>query len=66
MRVRIRKKNEVDEIIKAEDVWEPVGPTPMPELPDLRNWDMRLLKTYKPFYSPSVTYVAYAPLASVT
>jgi acetyl-CoA decarbonylase/synthase complex subunit alpha len=24
----------------------------MPELPDLRNWDMRLLKTYKPFYAP--------------
>ena len=24
----------------------------MPEHPDLRNWDMRLLKTYKPFYAP--------------
>lgn len=46
------RKERVDEIIKAEDKWEPVGHTPMPELPDLRNWDMRLMKTYKPFYSP--------------
>jgi len=46
------RKEHVDEIIKADDKWEPVGHTPMPELPDLRNWDMRLLKTYKPFYAP--------------
>jgi acetyl-CoA decarbonylase/synthase complex subunit alpha len=46
------RKEHVDEIIKADDKWEPVGHTPMPELPDLRNWDMRLMKTYKPFYAP--------------
>jgi acetyl-CoA decarbonylase/synthase complex subunit alpha len=46
------RKDEVNEIIRAEDNWEPVGHTPMPELPDLRNWDMRLMKTYKPFYAP--------------
>ena len=46
------RKDKVNEIIRAEDNWEPVGHTPMPELPDLRNWDMRLLKTYKPFYAP--------------
>ncbi len=46
------RKDEVYKIIKAEDKWEPIGHTPMPELPDLRNWDMRLLKTYKPFYAP--------------
>jgi acetyl-CoA decarbonylase/synthase complex subunit alpha len=46
------RKDTVNEIIRAEDNWEPVGHTPMPELPDLRNWDMRLLKTYKPFYAP--------------
>jgi acetyl-CoA decarbonylase/synthase complex subunit alpha len=46
------RKDKVNEIIRAEDAWEPVGHTPMPELPDLRNWDMRLLKTYKPFYAP--------------
>lgn len=46
------RRETVNEIIRAEDKWEPVGHTPMPELPDLRNWDMRLLKTYKPFYAP--------------
>ena len=46
------KEKEVREIIKADDLWEPVGPTPMPEIKDLRNWDMRLLKTYKPWYAP--------------
>jgi acetyl-CoA decarbonylase/synthase complex subunit alpha len=56
MAVVTKKKNlrqdMVNKIIRAEDKWEPVGHTPMPELPDLRNWDMRLLKTYKPFYAP--------------
>jgi acetyl-CoA decarbonylase/synthase complex subunit alpha len=46
------RKDEVREIIRAEDTWEPIGHTPMPEIPDLRNWDMRLMKTYKPFYAP--------------
>ena len=49
---RRTRKDEVNEIIRAEDAWEPVGHTPMPEFPDLRNWDMRLMKTYKPFYAP--------------
>jgi len=47
-----RKLEEIHEKIKAEIPWEPVGPTPMPEIPDLRQWDMRLLKTYAPFYAP--------------
>ena len=46
------RKDEVNEIIRADDTWEPIGHTPMPEIPDLRNWDMRLMKTYKPFYAP--------------
>lgn len=46
------KRKEIDKIIRAEDNWEPVGPTPMPSLTDLRNWDMRLLDTYEPFYAP--------------
>jgi acetyl-CoA decarbonylase/synthase complex subunit alpha len=46
------RQEQVQGIINADDVWEPVGHTPMPELADLRNWDMRLLKTYKPFYAP--------------
>jgi len=47
-----RKEEEVRQLIKAEIPWEPVGPTPMPGIPDLRSWDMRLLKTYKPWYAP--------------
>jgi len=36
-----------------EEEWEePVGPTPFPEITDLRSWDMRLLKRYRPFYLP--------------
>ncbi|MFC1905206.1 CO dehydrogenase/acetyl-CoA synthase complex subunit alpha [Chloroflexota bacterium] len=46
------RKDTVNEIIREADKWEPVGHTPMPEIPDLRNWDMRLMKTYKPFYAP--------------
>lgn len=38
---------------KVEDDWdEPMGPTPKPELVDLRDWDMKLLNRYEPFYSP--------------
>ncbi|MBM3173927.1 MAG: hypothetical protein FJZ85_09560 [Chloroflexi bacterium] len=46
------RKEHVEKVINADDQWEPLGHTPMPELPDLRNWDMRLMKTYKPFYAP--------------
>jgi acetyl-CoA decarbonylase/synthase complex subunit alpha len=46
------KQKEIDKIIRAEDNWEPIGPTPMPEMSDLRRWDLRLMKTYKPFYAP--------------
>jgi len=36
-----------------EETWEePLGPTPFPTLTTLRNWDMTLLKRYKPFYLP--------------
>lgn len=47
-----RKEAEIRRLIKAEIPWEPVGPTPMPETADLRNWDMRLLQTYRPWYAP--------------
>jgi len=47
-----RKEQEIRELIKADIPWEPVGPTPMPEIPALRAWDMRLLKTYAPWYAP--------------
>jgi acetyl-CoA decarbonylase/synthase complex subunit alpha len=47
-----KKLEEIQHKIKAEIPWEPVGHTPMPEIPDLRSWDMKLLQTYKPFYAP--------------
>jgi acetyl-CoA decarbonylase/synthase complex subunit alpha len=37
----------------AEEAWtEPIGPTPFPSLTALREWDMKLLQRYKPFYLP--------------
>lgn len=46
------RQREINEFIRADDQWEPVGPTPMPDISDLRGWTMRLLETYKPFYAP--------------
>jgi acetyl-CoA decarbonylase/synthase complex subunit alpha len=47
-----KKLEEIHHKIKAEIPWEPIGHTPMPEIADLRSWDMKLLQTYKPFYAP--------------
>ncbi len=52
MKELTKKLKEIHEKIKAEIPWEPIGHTPMPEISDLRNWDMKLLQTYKPFYAP--------------
>jgi len=49
---KTKKRKEIEKIIRAEDNWEPIGATPMPDVADLRNWDMRLLKTYAPWYAP--------------
>lgn len=36
-----------------EETWRaPVGPTPYPSITDLRDWDLKLLQRYKPFYLP--------------
>ena len=36
-----------------EEKWtEEMGPTPFPEITTLRDWDMKLLQRYKPFYLP--------------
>jgi acetyl-CoA decarbonylase/synthase complex subunit alpha len=36
-----------------DETWtEPLGPTPFPSVTALREWDMKLLKRYKPFYMP--------------
>jgi anaerobic carbon-monoxide dehydrogenase, CODH/ACS complex subunit alpha len=47
-----KKKKEKEQIIRAEDQWEPIGHTPLPDVSDLRNWDRRLMQTYQPFYAP--------------
>ena len=37
----------------VDDSWsEPMGPTPMPSMSTLRDWDLKLLNKYKPFYMP--------------
>jgi acetyl-CoA decarbonylase/synthase complex subunit alpha len=37
----------------VDETWEePMGPTPFPSVTDLREWDMKLLNKYKPFYLP--------------
>jgi len=37
----------------VEEAWaEPMGLTPFPSLTALREWDMKLLQRYKPFYLP--------------
>ncbi len=43
----------VDEIIDESDDWEPVGPTPMPDMVDLRDWDRKLMERYRPQYYPA-------------
>ncbi len=36
-----------------KEAWtEPEGPTPFPSITDLREWDLKLLQRYKPFYLP--------------
>jgi len=37
----------------VDESWkEPQGPTPFPSATTLREWDMKLLQRYKPFYMP--------------
>lgn len=37
----------------VDESWvEPMGPTPFPSMTALREWDMKLLQRYKPFYMP--------------
>ncbi len=42
----------IGKIPREEWKEEPQGPHPMPHLKDLREWDMRLLQKYPPFYAP--------------
>jgi len=43
----------IGEIAEEEEEWAPMGPTPMPGIATLRDWDFFLLKRYKPFYAPA-------------
>jgi acetyl-CoA decarbonylase/synthase complex subunit alpha len=36
----------------VEEWEERMGPTPFPSITDLREWDLKLLQRYKPFYMP--------------
>ncbi|MBI5679988.1 MAG: CO dehydrogenase/acetyl-CoA synthase complex subunit epsilon [Methanobacterium sp.] len=36
----------------TEEAPESMGPTPKPNVTDLRSWDMKLLERYEPFYAP--------------
>ena len=47
-----RQSREARDFIRAGDSWEPVGHTPLPGMLELRNWDRRLMQTWKPFYVP--------------
>ncbi|MFX0116662.1 MAG: CO dehydrogenase/acetyl-CoA synthase complex subunit alpha, partial [Candidatus Hodarchaeota archaeon] len=38
--------------VEIDNLDEPMGPTPMPGIFDLREWDMTLMRRYKPFYAP--------------
>jgi acetyl-CoA decarbonylase/synthase complex subunit alpha len=50
---RFKMSNVEIELGEVEPYWEePLGPTPKPTLADLREWDMKLLNRYEPFYSP--------------
>lgn len=42
----------IGEIVEEGEEWEPMGPTPMPSIATLRNWDFKLLNRYKPLYAP--------------
>ncbi|MBD3253954.1 MAG: CO dehydrogenase/acetyl-CoA synthase complex subunit epsilon [Candidatus Lokiarchaeota archaeon] len=35
-----------------ETEWEPMGPTPRPHIPTLREWFFKLMDRYKPYYMP--------------
>ncbi|MBN2156369.1 MAG: CO dehydrogenase/acetyl-CoA synthase complex subunit epsilon [Candidatus Lokiarchaeota archaeon] len=42
----------IGKLVGDQTEWEPMGPTPQPCIADLRDWFMRLMKKYPPFYEP--------------
>lgn len=43
---------DIVETEQREEAPETMGPTPKPNVTDLRSWDMKLLERYEPFYAP--------------
>lgn len=43
---------DIVETERREEAPETMGPTPKPNVTDLRSWDMKLLERYEPFYAP--------------
>ncbi len=51
--VKPERQRQADrQLIRADDGWEQLGHTPLPDWAELRNWDHRLLQTWRPFYVP--------------
>lgn len=42
----------IGKLLEEEEWTEPMGPTPKPEITDLRAWDRLMLNRYKPYYMP--------------
>ncbi len=49
----------IGKVISSDEDKEPQGPTPAPDIHELRDWDMRLLKRYEPVYSPICDLCCY-------
>ena len=49
----------IGKVTSSDEDEEPQGPTPAPEIHELRDWDMRLLKRYEPVYSPICDMCCY-------
>ncbi|KXB02732.1 acetyl-CoA decarbonylase/synthase complex subunit alpha [candidate division MSBL1 archaeon SCGC-AAA261D19] len=43
----------IEEILDETADWEPLGPTPFPGMIEMRDWDFRLMKRYRPQYYPA-------------
>lgn len=46
----------IGEILEEEEWGEAMGPTPMPKIETLRDWDFRLLSRYAPLYTPDCDF----------
>ncbi|MDW7774859.1 MAG: CO dehydrogenase/acetyl-CoA synthase complex subunit alpha [Methanosarcinales archaeon] len=49
----------IGSVISSGEAETPEGPTPAPEIHDLRDWDMKLLDRYEPVYSPVCDMCCY-------